>query len=260
MMPDLGSQDDREGAALSHTSASDQFALGEACKRALDGFSHQLRTPLTTIAGLTETILMRQSLDASTQRQFLEKIHDQVIRAGKVLDELRELTKLDRSSASADRQLLDLLIPVAEALQGAVQAAEVKGLSLEINTPDEPVMVEGDGGALRLLTANLLENAIRYTRYGGTIRLSVTAAGGQALLTVEDTGIGIDPAEQELVFDIFYRGRKGRELARQGTGLGLALVRQIAAIHDGAVSLVSAPEQGTEITFILPLAGQQINE
>jgi signal transduction histidine kinase len=255
MVPDPSSPNDGEGAALPHTSASDQFALSEACKRALDGFSHQLRTPLTTIAGLTETILMRQNLDASTQRQFLEKIHDQVVRAGKVLDELRELTKLDRSSDSLDRQLLDLLIPVAEALQGAIQAAEVKGLSLEISTPDEPVMVVGDGGALRLLTANLLENAIRYTRYGGSVRLSVNAAGGQALLTVEDTGIGIDPAEQELVFDVFYRGKTGRELARQGTGLGLALVRQIAAIHDGEVSLVSAPEQGTAVHVSIPLAG-----
>jgi signal transduction histidine kinase len=252
-MPDPGSRNDGEGAALPLTSASSQFVLGEVCKRALDGFSHQLRTPLTTIAGLTETILMRQGLDTATQRQFLEKIHDQVMRAAKVLDELRELTKLDRSGDSVDRQQLDLLIPVAEALQGAVQSAEVQGLSLEIGTPDEPVMVEGDGGALRLLTANLLENAIRYTRYGGSITLRVITADGQALLTVEDTGIGIDPAEQELVFDVFYRGKKGRELARQGTGLGLALVRQIAAIHDGEVTLVSAPDEGTKFIVALPL-------
>jgi len=74
------------------------------------------------------------------------------------------------------------------------------------------------------------------------------------LLTVEDTGIGIDPAEQELVFDIFYRGRKGRELARQGTGLGLALVKQIAAVHEGEVKLVSKPDKGTKITIAIPQA------
>jgi two-component system phosphate regulon sensor histidine kinase PhoR len=230
------------------------FDLGESCKRALDGFSHQLRTPLTTISGLAETLLMRKELDASTQQQFLEKIHDQAARACAVLDDLRELTRLERGADSESMKELDLLIPVAEAMQGVVQAAEMKGLSVEINTPGDPVLVRGDSGALRLLTTNLLENAIRYTRYGGSIRLNVITREGQALLTVEDTGVGIAPEEQELVFSVFYRGSRGRELARQGTGLGLAIVRQVAATHDGEVTLTSAPDEGTRITVALPLA------
>lgn len=254
-------EDELREKAAAAVSADDptrqQFALSESCKRALDGFSHQLRTPLTTIGGLAETLLIREGLDTSTQRQFLEKIHDQVTRARTVLEELRVLTKLDREANITDMEVLDLLIPVAEAMQGLVQSAELKGLEVVISTPTEPVYVLGDGSALRLLTANLIENAIRYSHYGGSLKLSVAGDGDKARLTVEDKGVGIAAEEQELVFDVFFRGQQGRQMARQGTGLGLALVKQIAAIHGGEVKLVSTLDEGTVITVAIPLADAQ---
>jgi two-component system phosphate regulon sensor histidine kinase PhoR len=246
-------EDEGSGAGAGHVTGQ-QFTLGEACKSVLEGFSHQLRTPLTTIAGFAETLLFRKGLDARTQQQFLEKIHDQASRACTVLDELRELMKLEHSTEPVNMETLDLLVPVAEAIQGLVQTAEMKGLRIEINTPSEPVIVQGDGGALKLLTTNLLENAIMYTPYGGSISVIVTTSKGQAQMTVTDTGVGIDPKEQELVFGTFYRGSRGRKLARQGTGLGLALVKQIATVHDGEVTLSSTPGEGTTIMVTLPLA------
>jgi len=215
------------------------------------GLSHQLKTPLTAIIGLTETLL-KKDLAPSTQSRFLEKIGDQARRLSSVLDDLLTLSAL-QSQSGVSFESVDLRVPLAAGAQDHVPLAEEKGLTVEVDLPTEPTMVSGDYGALRTLIGNLLDNAIKYTNYGGKISLRLSSQHQQAEISVEDNGIGIDPADQKRVFDRFFRGSAARRSGVRSTGLGLAIARQIALAHRGEITLVSSPGQGSRFTISLPL-------
>jgi two-component system phosphate regulon sensor histidine kinase PhoR len=116
--------------------------------------------------------------------------------------------------------------------------------------------VRGDASSLSELLQNLLDNAVQYTPRGGRIRVSVRVAGEQAVLTVSDTGIGIPQAEQERIFERFYRVDAARSREAGGTGLGLAIAKHIAESHGGRIWVDSAVGQGSQFHFSIPLASQ----
>jgi signal transduction histidine kinase len=156
-------------------------------------------------------------------------------------------------------------------LEGVVQkaydmflgVAEAADIDLRIAVL-EPVRVAGDSGRLRQVVNNLVDNAIKFTRSGGTveIRLWYSAADGTVRFSVRDTGSGIPAADVPYIFDRFYRGDKGRHRDRRsrGTGLGLAICQSIVAAHDGRIEVASAVDQGTTMTVILPAAGNSETE
>lgn len=218
------------------------------------GLSHQLRTPLTAIIGLTETLL-KKDLAPSTQERFLEKIGDQARRLSSVLDDLLTLSALQSESGLAF-EIIDLRVPLAAGAQDYAQLAEDQGLEFAVDLPTEPVMIEGDYGALRTMVGNLLDNAIKYTNYGGRIGLQLRRQDQRAEVIVEDTGIGIEPADQERIFDRFYRGSAARRAKARSTGLGLAIAQQIASAHCGEITLRSVPGEGSVFMIQLPIAGR----
>ena len=135
---------------------------------------------------------------------------------------------------------------------------EEKDLSLSIDLPDEPLPVEGDSTRLAQVLGNLLQNAARFTDSGGSVAVRAWAEpeNGRAVVSVKDTGIGIEPALQARVFDAFTRGDLSTDRSRGGLGLGLALVKGLVDLHRGGVSVTSeGPDCGAEFTFWLPLAG-----
>ena len=118
----------------------------------------------------------------------------------------------------------------------------------------EPVTVAGDEMRLRELVLNLVDNAIKYSKKGGTVEMRLSAAGRTARLSVSDTGIGIPPDEQPKIFNRFYRTDAARAHTKKGTGLGLAICRWIVETHRGSIEVQSDPDKGSTFTVILPLA------
>jgi signal transduction histidine kinase len=200
---------------------------------------------------LTETLL-KKDLAPSTQSRFLEKIGDQARRLSSVLDDLLTLSALQSNSGIAFESV-DLRVPLAASAQDYASLAEDKGLELSVDLPTEPAMIHGDYGALRTLIGNLLDNAIKYTNYGGKISLRLSCLDQQAEIEVEDNGIGIDPADQPQVFGRFFRGEAARRSGVRSTGLGLAIARQVALAHHGEITLNSSPGLGSRFIIRLPV-------
>ena len=216
--------------------------------------SHELKTPLTAIRGLVETMEDDQAMDAETRRRFLAKIGGQAERLAAQVADLLALSQLESGDRPVERERLDLAEVVRGALAALAPAAEKAGIACESEIPGVPLPVLGERMALERAVGNLLDNAIKYTPGGGRIRLRLGRVGREAVVEVEDTGIGIEPRHQKRIFERFYRVDKARSRALGGTGLGLAIVKHVALSHGGRVELESRPGQGSRFRLYLPLA------
>jgi two-component system, OmpR family, sensor kinase len=205
-------------------------------RRFIADAAHELRTPLTALR-LQLQLAERARDDAERQKAHAD-LRDGINRAVHVVEQLLTLARADPEAGSAARGPVDLM-ELAQAVAHEYEApASDRGVKVELEMRDAPLVVHGDRGSLRTLLSNLLDNALRYGRSGSggdSISVRVRREGAAAaLLEVEDRGPGIAPAERERVFDRFYRGERAGE---GGTGLGLAIVRQIAQAHGGSVVL-----------------------
>jgi len=220
--------------------------------------SHELRTPLASIRGFVELLLMRD-YPPEERREFLEIVEQEIHRLGKLIDDFLDLQRLEaRGAVKYDFQPLDLreLLEHALALLGA--ASERHTLSAQL--PSEPLRVRADRDRLAQAVLNLLSNAVKYSPDGGEVRLSAGREGGRAVVRVSDQGIGMTPETLGKLFTKFYRAEGHAARGIGGTGLGLALVREIATAHGGDVSARSELGRGSEFTLALPLAEEPPGE
>ncbi len=217
--------------------------------------SHELKTPLAAIRGLVETVIDDKGMDEATHDRFLDKIQSQSARLNSLVSDLLTISRLESEDAAADFRPLDLREPVGESLQSLVPSVDAKKLELNRTVPSSPVDIIGNREALRELVDNLVGNAIKYTPSGGRVDVRLRAEGDWAVLEVEDTGIGIAPADQSRVFERFYRVDRARSRELGGTGLGLSIVKHVALSHGGNVSLRSAVGEGSIFRVQLPLGG-----
>jgi two-component system sensor histidine kinase BaeS len=213
--------------------------------------AHELRTPLAALqAGLEE---LRDGLRApDTER--LAALHDQALRLGRVVDDLSDLSAAEAAALSLRVVDADLAGIARRALAGQRPLLEAAGLTLEaeLTHPDVPVPVRVDPDRLHQAVTNVLANAARYCRPGDRVRVRVAARGDSAVLVVADTGPGIEPGDLPHVFERLWRGPGTAGVA--GSGIGLAVVREIVSAHGGTVSAESPPGAGTTVTLRLPLA------
>jgi two-component system phosphate regulon sensor histidine kinase PhoR len=213
--------------------------------------SHELRTPVAAIRGAAETLLNGALEQPGAARGFVEIVHRQAERLTRLTQDLLDLSRLESRQwrfEVAPVELATLARPVIEPL---TLAARQKGLVLETALqPGVPVL--GDARALEHVIANLLDNAIKYTSTG-SVRLALRAEGDAALLTVTDTGPGIEPQHLARLFERFYRVDAGRAREAGGTGLGLAIVKHLVQGMNGEIGVASGAE-GTCFTVKLPLA------
>ena len=216
--------------------------------------SHELKTPLAAIRGLVETLIDDRAMDPATHDRFVEKIRDQSLRLSSIVSDLLTLSRLESDQGGVQYERLDLRESVAESYRAQVHVAETKRVDIGASVSDRPVLIEGDGEALRELVDNLLSNAIKYTPGGGRVDVRLGIEGSNAVLSVEDTGIGIALEDQGRIFERFYRVDKARSRQLGGTGLGLSIVKHVALAHGGNVSLKSAPGRGSTFRVQIPLA------
>ncbi len=209
-------------------------------KRFIADAAHQLKTPLAGLRMQAE-LAARQS-DPQELRASLRQISLSVVRTTRLVNQLLLLARAENQGVAAHGALsrVDLRKPVRDAVQELAPMALGKGLELEFDAPETPLWVRGHALLLHELTKNLVDNAIAYTPSGGSVavRLKADATNWRVQLSVEDSGLGIAPAERELVFRPFYRVLG---TGHDGSGLGLSIVQEIARQHSAVVELVDNP-------------------
>jgi signal transduction histidine kinase len=222
--------------------------LERARREFIANASHELRTPLFSLAGHLE-LLVDEDLDDATRQEFLVRMREQVDRLTKLAGELLDLSRLDAGRLRVDREPVDLA-QVAEVLLEEFEAL-AQGTGHELARDGIDASATGLGDQQRILQVGraLVENALRHTPAGTSVRVSATRNGDRVALTVEDDGPGIAPAAEVHVFERFYRGDTGGRAS--GSGLGLAIARELAEAMQGEIELTSEPGR-TVFTFWLP--------
>jgi two-component system phosphate regulon sensor histidine kinase PhoR len=216
--------------------------------------SHELKTPLAAIRGLAETLRDGALDDPATATRFLGRLLEQCRRLEATLEDLLTLSRLESPAAPKQRVPVDTVELVRVAAETLAPLAAERGVELVVGTGEEPAIVAGDPDALERLLLNLLDNAVKYNRAGGQVRVAVEVEPRSVVLTVADSGIGIAPEHLGRIFERFYRVDRGRARAEGGTGLGLAIVKHVAQLHGGQVEVESQPGAGTTFTVTLPRA------
>jgi two-component system OmpR family sensor kinase len=239
-------------------------ALGMALNRMLDRLdsayshvsrfsadaAHELRTPLTIIRGELELV-------AATARENPDVDHavasalEEMTRLSGIVDSLITLSRMESLWGKRVHAPVDLTTLAQETIDQINLLAEEKQIALQ-QMGGQSVIVAGDRERLKQILVNLIDNAIKYTPQGGRVSVEVGASGDTGFFSVEDSGIGIDPAHQDKVFDRFYRVTPDR--GEHGAGLGLAIVKSICHAHGGTVTLRSVPSFGSSFRVEIPLA------
>jgi two-component system phosphate regulon sensor histidine kinase PhoR len=256
--PLRGTEGEPVGAVLVMHDVSALRRLEQVRQDFVANVSHELKTPITAVRGIVETLMDDADMPVSMRTRFLGRVRDQAERLSALVQDLLSLGRLEMPNGGLDARLIDLRDVVQVAQKGLSDAVEERSVRLSANLPSEPIHVRGDDEALRQMIGNLLDNALKYTPEGGAIRLSLEQEDGHAELQVADTGIGIEPRHLDRIFERFYRVDKARSRALGGTGLGLSIVKHVCRAHGGEVSVASVVGQGTTFSVRLPLAPETV--
>ncbi|MCH9709904.1 MAG: sensor histidine kinase [Actinomycetia bacterium] len=246
----LLTEDDRRFAVV-YVDDQSEHARMEATRRDfVANVSHELKTPVGAMGVLAEAILASGD-DPETVRRFAQRMVTESHRLADMVGELIELSRLQGAERLPDLEDVDVDTVVAEALSRHKVAAD--NADIAVNT-DEPTgfRVLGDQGLLVTAIANLVSNAIAYSPNGSSVSVSRRRRGDNVEIAITDRGIGIARADQERVFERFFRVDQARTRATGGTGLGLAIVKHVAANHNGAIRLWSQPGTGSTFTLSIP--------
>jgi two-component system, OmpR family, sensor kinase len=219
-----------------------------ALQRFLGDASHELRTPLTTVRANLD-LARRPGLPDDERAAILGDASDEAERMGRLIGDLLSLARAD-SGVRLEFRPVELDALLVESIRGGRQAATHVRMSVALV---EPVVVDGDRDRLRELFEILLDNAARYTPAGGSVAASLEVRNDQAIVRVEDTGIGISLHDRERIFERMYRGARAREMRPSGTGIGLAIARWIVDSHAGTIELTDREGGGTVATITLPV-------
>jgi len=212
--------------------------------------SHELKTPVGAMGVLAEALL-ESSDDPETVRRFGRKLHTESHRLAKMVGELIELSRLQGAERLPDLVAVDVDTVVQEAISRHKVPADTAKISVNTDAPCG-FQVLGDQPLLVTAVANLISNAIAYSPDGSAVSISRRRRGEVIEIAVTDRGIGIALADQQRVFERFFRVDKARSRATGGTGLGLAIVKHVAANHNGSIRLWSRPGTGSTFTLSIP--------
>jgi signal transduction histidine kinase len=219
-------------------------------RRLIADASHELKTPLTVINSNAQMLERWADQDEALRHESLATIRAESATMARVLNAMLTLAKTD-NAAALQMEPVEVGEVVKDAAGALRSTAEAKGLTLSVHA-DGPAWVVGEPGLLRQLVTNLTENAIKFTREG-SIEVSVRRDRRRVRVSISDTGPGIPPEALPHIFDRFYRADPARSRAVEGTGLGLAVVRNIVRAHNGSVVASSEPGKGATFTIDLPL-------
>ena len=223
--------------------------------RFVSSVSHELRTPITNIVGYLELLMDGVYGEPSgDQARAMSRIELNSRRLLTLIDDLLTLSSMESLDKPRDVAPVDLVAVVRRAEEIVRPALIRRDLRLDVDLPDEPVVISGDAGQLERVVINLATNAVKFTLDGGvvTLRLIPPSNGTGPVIEVEDTGIGIPEADQEMLFSRFFRAAQAREAAVPGSGLGLSIAKSIAELHGGQISASSVYGEGSTFRVEFP--------
>ena len=242
------------GAVLVLHDISELRRLERVRRDFMANVSHEFKTPLTAIQGFAETLLGGAIEDAQNRGRFLEIIRDHARRLARLTDDLLKLAQIEAGRMELDFQPVLVAELVAACIETTRFKGEQKQQTFEIECPPGLPPGRGDAARLREVLQNLLDNAVQYTPEGGRITVRARVAEGAIEITVSDTGIGIPQADQERIFERFYRVDAARSREVGGTGLGLSIAKHIVEAHGGRIRVESIVGAGSHFHFTIPLA------
>jgi signal transduction histidine kinase len=227
--------------------------LDQVKSRFFANISHELRTPLTLLIGPLETLRLKkaQLFDEET-RGLLQTMDINSMRLLKLINDLLDLVKLESGRMEVKREALELREFVIGMVHSVQKAASEKKILIQAKAAEELGTVLLDKDKMEKIILNLLFNAVKFTPIGGHIELSCVREGGDAVMRVKDTGVGISEKDLPHIFDRFWQADGSSVRKQQGTGIGLALVKELVEVQDGKVLVESKINQGTTITVRLP--------
>lgn len=226
--------------------------LEQLRKEFVDNVSHELKTPITSIRGFSETLLDGAMNDPDTLREFLEIINEESLRLQRLIGELLDLSKIESKQDHLKMEPIQIDKMVQSVIKTMEERFRAKGQQWHIKV-EEPFEVVVDHDRFRQILLNLLANASNYTPAGGHITVEVERQANEWTCKVADTGIGIPQEDLSRVFERFYRVDKARARDSGGTGLGLAIVKHLVEAHRGKIEVESQLGEGTVFTLTFPI-------
>ena len=238
--------------AIAFNAMADSLAQAEQ-KRSefVANVSHELKTPMTTIAGFADGIL-DGTIPPEKERESLQVISSETRRLSRLVRRMLELSRLQSSERVAAQEQFDVAEVLLRVLVSLESKITEKDLDVQTQLPDGPVMVWGDPDAVTQVCYNLLDNAVKFTNEGGEIRVELRRDEGRTYCTVHNTGVGIPAEEMPHVFERFYKSDKSRSLDKNGVGLGLYIVKTVIGLHHGEIVVRSVAGEYCEFSFWLP--------
>jgi two-component system, OmpR family, phosphate regulon sensor histidine kinase PhoR len=217
--------------------------------------SHELRTPLTAMLACSETLINGAVDDPANRQRFLETLHKHAVRMSGLISDISDLSAIESGQVELSLKPVKLRAAVAEVLALVESRLTDPGLSFSVSIPDN-IVVQADRTRLEQILYNLIENAVKFNRPGGLVKVSAEANDSHVTVAVEDTGVGIPASDLPRVFERLYRGDKSRSRKTEGTGLGLAIVKHLVHAHGGELTVSSEVGHGSRFTFTLSVAAQ----
>ena len=253
-VPERGSGELRELAENYNTMAAQLERLDKTRSQFVSNASHELKTPLTTMKIMLETVMYQPDMPEELRREFMQDMNHEIDRLTGIVTDLLTLTRVDGDKSGLKQEPVDMSALTEEVIHMLTPAAEKRGQLLESSIAPGLEML-GDRARLNQILYNLTDNAIKYSPDGGRIAVSLRAEPEGLVWRVRDNGVGIPAEDQEHIFERFYRVDKARSRETGGTGLGLSIVKQLVSMHGGTITVHSEPNQGSEFKVVFPQGG-----
>lgn len=226
--------------------------LEDSRQEFVSNVSHELKTPITSMKVLADSLLMQEEVPVEMYREFMSDMVEEIDRESKIINDLLTLVKMDKKSSALNIAPVNINALLELLLKRIKPIAAKRNIEVVFESFRE-VIGEIDEVKLTLAFSNLIENAVKYNNDGGSVYVSLNADHKFFYVKVQDTGVGIPEDSQSQVFERFYRVDKARSRDTGGTGLGLAITRNAILMHKGAIKLYSVPGEGTTFTVRIPL-------
>ncbi|KXL53027.1 alkaline phosphatase synthesis sensor protein PhoR [Anaerotignum neopropionicum] len=239
--------------ALACNQMADQLEKVESTRQQfVSNVSHELKTPLSSIKVLSESILLQEDVPKEMYVEFLHDINSEVDRMAAIINDLLTLVKLDQKEVPLNFKETDLNEMIEGIIKRLLPLAQEKKIFIHYEK-ERDVVAMADEMKLTLAIANLVDNAIKYTPENGSVVINLDADHQNAFISVADTGIGIPDTEVGRIFERFYRVDKTRDRETGGTGLGLSITHSTIMMHNGSIKVYSKEEEGTTILVRIPI-------
>ncbi len=253
------SQDEIGELALAFNNMANSLSSGESVRRNfIANVSHELKTPMTTIAGFIDGIL-DGTIPPEKQNHYLSIVSQEIKRLSRLVRTMLDLSRIDSGELRLRPARFDIMNTVLVALLSFEKPIEDKKLEVRGLEDAESLFVDGDPDMIHQVVYNLIENAVKFTNEGGYIEILITDQPERTVVSVQNSGAGIAPDELPLIFDRFYKTDKSRSQDKNGMGLGLYIVKTIIKLHGGDITVSSTQNEFCRFEFWIPKALEQSN-